>query len=134
MAFVFTFKTSTLDVTSEPENPINPIYGKALLDWLKPKVAGDVQLSEPDAEDWGWYSLLDWNGRGYLVGAIAYYEKGDSTEDEIEWVFQIDKQRSFIESLLGREKMVATDPCVAYFRSVLEKEPSFKDFHSEQEH
>jgi hypothetical protein len=78
-------------------------------------------LTEPDAEDWGWYSYVDWDGRQYLLGASASDDDG-----EREWILQIEKQRSIKEKILGREAMTADDECVKFFRSLLEAEPAFK--------
>ena len=131
MNHVISFKTSKFDVTKEPENPINPIFGKSLLDWLKTKLSSELNLTEPDAEDWGWYSTLKWEGREYLIGAIAYFEEGDDPNSEIEWIFQLDKARTLIEKLLGKERLTIEDQCFKYLKSVLESEPSFKELNVE---
>ena len=121
MARVIRFMTDKFDVAKERPNPINPIPGESLLVWLREQAQSRAPLSEPDAEDWGWYSFADWNGRQYLIGASASEEEG-----EREWILQIDKQRSLKEKLLGREAMAADDECAAYFQSLLEAEPAFK--------
>ncbi|MGE6461664.1 hypothetical protein ACQKC7_07775 [Pseudoalteromonas tetraodonis] len=56
------FKTSMFDVSKERENPINPIYGLSLLEWLREKLRGKIDIAEPDAEDWGWFSELEYAG------------------------------------------------------------------------
>ncbi|WP_018693710.1 hypothetical protein [Algicola sagamiensis] len=96
MPITFSFQTSAFDVSQEPENPINPIYGKSLLDWLKESLEGTVALIEPDAEDWGWYSELSWEGESYLIGAIAYFEKGDDPKESIDWIFHVEKHHLFL--------------------------------------
>ena len=131
MHYIITFKTAKFDVSKEKENPINPIYGYSLLDWLRKKVIGKVQITEPDAEDWGWYSYLSWNGRDYLIGASVHYEKGEDPNSELEWVFQVDKQRSLIERILGKEKMSKDDPCLLFFKSIFEVDPDFKEIEVE---
>ncbi len=121
------FKTSMFDVSKEIENPINPIYGISLLVWLKSKLAGKLEITEPDAEDWGWYSELEFEGNNYLIGACAYFEEGDSPKDEIEWVFQVDKYRSIKEKLFGKNKMSASDNCFVFFKTLLEENPNFNE-------
>ena len=121
------FKTSVFDVTKEEENPINPIYGKSLLVWLKQKLHGKVEITEPDAEDWGWYSELEWDGRNYLIGSVAYFEEGDDPHSELEWVFQVDKHRTIKEKLLGKNKMTSDDSCFQFFKSLFEDEPKFNE-------
>jgi hypothetical protein len=115
------------DVSKEKENPINPIYGISLLTWLKSELAGKIEISEPDAEDWGWYSELEFEGSNYLIGACAYFEEGDNPKDQIEWVFQVDKYRSFKEKLFGKNKMSASDSCFVYFKTLLEENPNFSE-------
>jgi hypothetical protein len=91
MARVIRFTTDEFDVSKECPNPINPIPGESLLVWLREQAEPRAQLTEPDAEDWGWYSFVDWDGRQYLLGASASDDEG-----EREWVLQIDKQRSML--------------------------------------
>jgi len=123
MHYIITFNTSKFDVTKEDENPINPIYGQSLLVWLKNKVSTTVQLNEPDTEDWGWYSTIDWKGRSYLLGASA----AESDSSDYEWVFQVDKQRTFKEKLLGKNKMTKDDDCLLFFKTIFDAEPEFKN-------
>lgn len=121
MARVIRFTTSKFDVSTERPNPINPIPGESLLLWLRSQAPPEVDLSEPDAEDWGWYSSVDWKGRPYMLGSSASEEEGGQRE----WILQIDKHRSVKEKLLGREKMSEDDECARYFQRLLETEPSF---------
>lgn len=109
------------DVSKEKENPINPIYGISLLLWLRKELKGKVEITEPDAEDWGWYSELEWQENSYLIGVSAFYEEGDDPTAELEWVFQVDKYRSFKEKLFGKNKMAETDSCFVFFKEYFEK-------------
>lgn len=122
-ARVIRFTTALLDVTKERPNPINPIAGESLLLWLREKARPGFDVSEPDAEDWGWYSSVVHRGRAYLLGASASDEEGA----EREWILQIVKQRSFLEKFLGREKMSADDECARFFQALLENEPGFRN-------
>ena len=121
------FKTSMFDVSKERESPINPIYGISLLAWLKSELAGKVEISEPDAEDWGWYSELEFEGNNYLIGACAYFEEGGNPNEGIEWVFQVDKCRSFKDKLIGKNKMSVSDSCFVFFKTLLEENPNFNE-------
>ena len=117
------FKTSMFDVSKEKENPFNQIYGISLLLWLREELKGKVDISEPDAEDWGWYSELELQGNNYLIGASAFFEEGDDPTAELEWVFQVDKYRSLKEKLFGKNKMTETDSCFVLFKEYFEKHP-----------
>ena len=95
--------------------------GESLLLWLRDKARPHVDLSQPQPEDWRWYSFVTWKGRQYLLGSSASEEGGDR-----EWILQIDKQRSVREKLFGREKMTSDDECARFFQRLLEQEPSFR--------
>jgi hypothetical protein len=122
MTHVVRFNTDKFDVSKERPNPINPIPGESLLLWLRNQARPDVTVSEPDAEDWGWYSYVEWKGRKYMLGSSASDEEGG----EREWILQIEKQRSVGEKILGRAKMDKDDECASYFQRLLEGEVSFK--------
>lgn len=115
------------DVSKERENPINPIYGISLLEWLREELKDKIGLTEPEPEDWGWYSELKWKGQTYLIGSVAFFEKGDDPSRELEWVFQIDKYRSFKDKLFGNNKMTAKDSCYTFFKELFETHPEFNN-------
>ena len=121
MHFAIHLKTSKFDISKEDENPINPIYGQSLLVWLKCELKDNIEISEIDAEDWGWYCFTEYNGSTYMLGASCFFEEGDDPNSELEWVFQVDKHRSFKDKLLGKNKMTIDDECLIFFRGVLEK-------------
>lgn len=123
MHIAISFKTSKFDVSKENKNPINPIYGESLLIWLKSELCSELEMTAPDAEDWGWYSNIIWKGREYMLGSSVFFEEGDEPTSELKWIFQVDKQRSFKEILLGREKMTKNDECVLFFKSKFKAEP-----------
>lgn len=121
------FKTSLFDVSKEKENPINPIYGISLLEWLKETLKGKLEIAEPNAEDWGWYSEIEFEGKNYLIGSCAYFEAGDDPTEDLEWVFQIDKFRSFKAKIFGKNKMTQTDSCFLFFKEIFENHPDIKE-------
>ncbi|MDM3871103.1 hypothetical protein QSV34_07000 [Porticoccus sp. W117] len=127
MHFACGFETSKFDVTKEQKNPINPIYGESLLLWLKDRLLGQLEITVPEAEDWGWYSYVNWKGRQYMLGASAYFDEGDDPNEEVGWVFQLTKERSLKEVLLFQEKMKADDECLIFFTSIFNED---SDFHN----
>jgi len=120
---VIHFNSRQFDLTLEHENPINPIRGSSLLDWLRERVPSSLEMTETEAEDWGWYSSVNWEGRNYLVGSSAH----ENVDGNHEWVLQIDKKRSDKEILLGQAKMTTNDPCFTFFKKLIEIEPSFTE-------
>lgn len=123
MALVIHFKSRLFDVSSEPENPINPIRGLSLLGWLAQRLPPEMAMSEPDAEDWGWYAYVTSQGREYLVGACVH----ESPDGNHGWVLQIEKRRSVIEQLLGRNRFATDDPVASTIVGLLSRETSFTD-------
>jgi hypothetical protein len=108
MAYVIAFRTARFDVSKESPNPINPIAGESVLNWLRPALAGaEYRSTEPGTEDWGWYMDVEGPGGAYLVGASA---EADSTTTDVEWVVQVHRARSMKDKLLGRNKLAAGDP------------------------
>lgn len=102
---ILRFTTAFFDVSKERPNPVNPIAGESLLLWLQAQARPQLELSAPEAEDWGWYSDVIVDGRAYTIGASA---SGDEDDDEggnadprgaREWVLQIVKHRSVSEKL-----------------------------------
>ena len=122
MTYVVRFTTAKFDVSKERPNPINPIPGESLLLWLQDQARPDATVSEPRAEDWGWYSYVEWKGCRYLLGSSASDEEGG----EREWILQVEKQRSFGQKILGLAKMDKGDECARFFQHLLEREPLFK--------
>lgn len=123
MAHIISLETAMFDVRKEPENPINPIGGHSLLVWLRKALASEAQLTEPDAEDWGWYATVRFGGHEYLVGASAVGEPEGTAPSE--WVIQIHRQRGWVERLLGRNRMSADDPLSALILARVQNEAEF---------
>jgi len=119
---VIRFNTSAFDVSKERPNPINPIPGESLLLWLRERARPEVEVSEPAAEDWGWYSDLKWEGRNYMLGSSA----SEDVNGQWEWILQIETYRSLAEKLLGRAKMGEVDACANFFQQVVKSEPTFE--------
>ena len=118
---VIHFQSRLLDVSGEPENPINAIRGASLLEWLRARVPHDLAMSVPEAEDWGWCAHVDWHGRIYMIGACVH----ENPDGNHEWIFQIDKPRSFKERLFGQSRLSADYPCFSYFHGLITQEPAF---------
>jgi hypothetical protein len=107
MAHLISFTTAKFDVSAEKPNPINPIAGRGVLLWLRDELSrAQYRVTEPDAEDWGWYMEAESSDGSYLVGA-----SGDAEEParHVEWVVQVHKNRSLKDKLFGRNKLAADD-------------------------
>lgn len=125
MTVVIRFTTSMFSVEAERTNPINPIPGESLLRWLQEEFRPDLRLTDPEPEDWGWYSNTELNGSRYMLGSSA----SEQENGQREWVLQVVKNRSLKDKLLSRGKTTAEDPLVIKLQQALWSEP---EFHSVQ--
>ena len=122
MAHLLYITTTKFDATKEPPNPINPIAGHGLLTWLGEelhKIGWDV--TEPDAEDWGWYFYAQKSGASYLVGASGEMASGIPPTD---WIIQIHKNRTLFQKLTGKNKMADDDLLARDIESIVRRDAS----------
>jgi hypothetical protein len=89
--------------------------------WLREAARPRIDVTEPEPEDWGWYSFANWDGRTYLLGSSASEEH----DGEHEWVLQVVKQRTLVEKVLGRERMQKDDGLASFLLQLLKQEPAF---------
>ena len=129
MPILIEFKTAKFDVSAEPPNRINPIRGHSILVWLRERVI--PHATEPDSEDWGWYSEVDFEGSNYLIGSICHDSDEGSADSLRDWMIQIHKQRSIADKALGRNKIHTGDPLASAILAALRADPAFVDV---QEH
>ncbi|MBI2840740.1 MAG: hypothetical protein HYX75_20675 [Acidobacteria bacterium] len=131
MAYLITFATDTFDISKEEPNAINPIAGQGLLKWIRGKLEGSgYTTTEPATEDWGWYIDVEGKGSSYLVGASGQPER---PAPDMDWIIQIDKNRSLKDKVTGRNKMTGDDPLVALLESLVRNEPSFREINVERD-
>jgi len=120
---LISFRTAKFDVRAEEPNPINPIAGQSVLNWLRGGLAKvNYAATEPSTEDWGWYIDVEAEAASYLVGASA---DADGAASEVEWIIQIHKHRSFKQKILGQNKMAVDDPLVSFIEGLVRADPQF---------
>lgn len=122
MEYIICFETDKFDAKSESTNDLNPIYGESLLLWLKDQLKEEAEITDPDADNWGWYSYLQWKGKNYILCSSA----SEEANGHYEWTLQVDKKRSLKEKLLRKEKMQKDDECLQYLHNLIENEAAFK--------
>src|SRR5262245_54130225 len=120
MAHVIMFRSAQFDVARETPNPINPIAGESVLQWLRERLKeGGYEADAPATEDWGWYMGVARDGALYLVGASADAEQPGP---EIDWMIQIHRHQSFKDKITGANRMSADDPLSATIENLLRAE------------
>jgi hypothetical protein len=117
MASLISFRTARFDISKEMPNPINPIAGEGVLNWLREELAkARYESTVPSTEDWGWYIDVVGSGASYLVGASGETEGSLPDRD---WIVQVHKKRSLMDRILGRNKMASDDPLVAAIERIV---------------
>ena len=131
MHYIITFKSSKFHISHERKNPINPIYGVSLGEWLSLLLKQkNINVTDIDAEDWGWYVYVTLNYKKYLVGFIAIPDEEES--DNAELIIQVNKKRSFIELLTFKEKMNETDELLQLIHQFVSKIEDAKNIEVEK--
>jgi hypothetical protein len=131
MAHVISFRTARFDVSKETPNPINPIAGEGVLNWLRPELEkAHYRTTAPSTEDWGWYMDVEGSGGCYLVGASA---DAEDPSPERDWTIQVHKSRSLTDKLLGREKMTLDDPLSALIERIVREDDSIRQVEVDKE-
>ena len=127
MAHEITFRSEKFDISAEDPNPINPIFGQSFLLWLRDRLQDTgYEADEPDSEDWGWYIELSAFDSAYLVGASGFTEE-ERKDASVEWHIQIHKLRSFLDKLVGRNKLASDDPLSRFIEDLVRDEPEFTE-------
>ena len=111
-------------MAAEPANPINPIPGHAALTWLRGELQRHgYEVTEPDAEDWGWYVDVRRGDDRWLVGASGVRDAGDVHD----WTFQVKKHRTLLQALLGRERTRKSDPLFGLVHELFSAGEAFQE-------
>jgi len=117
MTHLIAFSSTRFDVTKETPNPINPIAGESVLQWLREKLRDSpYEATAPATEDWGWYVYVKGAAVSYLVGASA--DAGEPSRN-IDWTVQIHKQRSLKDKITGANKLTIDDPLSALIERII---------------
>lgn len=126
MARLFSFSSSLFDPAEEPENPINPIAGHAVLDWLAGKLEerGCVTSRPPAEEDWGWYLDVEMGAARYMIGSSG---DSDLKNGSADWMLQVHKKRSIKDRLLGRNRLTEDEELLAVLTGILGDEPGIEE-------
>ena len=125
MAHVISFSTSRFDTSTETPNPINPIAGEGVLNWIRGKLAGTpYSATTPETEDWGWYMYIEGNGSSYMVGASGEPGRGSS---DVDWIVQVHKNRTLKDKLTGKNKMADDDPLSGLLERFVRGEADFRN-------
>ena len=124
MTHLVTFTTSRFDVAAETPNPINPIAGEGILNWLREKLCSvGYEVTAPEPEDWGWYVYVKDRGNSYLVGASSDLDQPAPRE----WTIQIHRERSLTDKLFSRNELTDNDALSARIEAFIRESSGAQD-------
>lgn len=124
MTHLLTFTSSRFDATAEKPNPINPIAGEGILNWLREQLRSvGYEVTAPEPEDWGWYIYVRDRGNSYLVGASSDLDQPAPRE----WTMQIHRERSLTDKLFGRNKLADDDTVSACIEAFIRESIGARD-------
>ena len=124
MTHLVTFTSSRFDVAGETPNPINPIAGEGILNWLREKLRSvGYEVTAPEPEDWGWYVYVKDRGNSYLVGASSDLNQPAPRE----WTIQIHRERSLTDKLFSRNELTDNDALSARIEAFIRESSGAQD-------
>lgn len=128
MAHVISFKTAKFDPSKEKANPIKPIAGLGVLEWIRAALKVTAYTATmPDAGDAGWYMDVRRDKASYKVKVSGRPEAGSA---EVKWTVQIHSHRSFLDKLRGRNHMPTDDALAAIILTLIRKDDAIKAVHT----
>lgn len=131
MHYVISFESRQFDLENEEENPINPIKGKSVGEWISTLLNKDgAEVTEVDAEDWGWYCYATYQGQKYLVGFVGLPAESEDGAPEI--MIQLDKSRSLFSAVFGKNKMTGDDPLLSIIHGHIKGIPDVANIEVQQ--
>ena len=123
------FQTSRFNLSQVKPHFINDCcFGEDLAAWLREKLAAEgISAIEPGQEDWGWYIEATHGGQSYFIAIGGIPSDGGGDPNHGEWRIGIEKHRTLMDKLRGRNAMNPDEPIVAVIRGIIEQEPAFAD-------
>lgn len=127
------FETNRFNLSETKDHFINPCcFGEDVAAWLRGElIKRDIEVIEPDQEDWGWYIEAKHKGGSYFIGIGGNADESSTDRNQGEWRIMVEKHRSIREKLTRKNEMSEADEMVTVIWEILEREPDFKNLHHE---
>jgi len=88
-------------------------FGEDLSRWLAVALAElGVDVEVICMEDFGWASRVEYRGNTYLMCVAGTPGEDPSRPDYGEWHVMLERRRSLMKRLFGKERMTSSDPVV----------------------
>lgn len=107
-------------------------FGEDFAQWLRQRLSLEgVSVEDEWQEDWGWQMGAAVGMTNYLIGVSGMVDDSSNDPNQGEWRIMIEKQRSLLEKVLGKNKMDSHDEMVARVRKLALHEDSFANLRVE---
>jgi len=129
----FLFDTERFNLSEVKPHFINDCcFGEDFSNWLSQQLEFEnISTTESFQEDWGWAFYIKYNNQEYLIGVNGISNNITNKKNVGQWRVMIDKKRSLIEKLLGKNKMASNEQIIIILYEILNKEKSFTDLYTE---
>ena len=95
-------------------------FGEGFSKWLVSELsAAGVDADVICMEDFGWANQAEYEGTSYLMCVAGNSDEDPSRPNFGEWHVMLERSRTFMQKLLGKNKASATDPIVDRVTHVL---------------
>jgi hypothetical protein len=127
------FETNRFNLSETKDHFINPCcFGEDVAAWLRGElIKRNIEVIEPDQEDWGWYIEAKHEGRSYFVGVGGNADESSTDSNQGEWRIMVEKHRSIWEKLTRKNEMSEADEMVTVIWEILGRQTDFKNLHHE---
>ncbi len=114
MIIDITCKTDRFNLSVVGADFINDCcFGEDFSQWLVAELcAAGVEANVVCMEDFGWANHVEYHGVPYLLCVAGNSEEDPARPDYGEWHVMLERHRTFVQKLLGRNKASTTDPIV----------------------
>ena len=135
MHYDILFDTNRFNLSEVKSHFINDCcFGEDVAVWLRERLTAlGMAVIEPDQEDWGWYIEATHQGKSYFIGVGGHPQEGALDKNEGEWRIIVEKHRSLRDKLTGKNKLMPDEEILSVIRSIVEREPDFRNVRQEQE-
>lgn len=123
------FDTNRFNLSEIKPHFINDCcFGEDCATWLGKKLQNNgLTTTEIFQEDWGWAFYIEYKEQKYFIGINGNIDEKNAETNQGQWRIMIDKNRSFMEKILGKNNLDVTDEVITATYDVLIKESDFKN-------
>ncbi|WP_202840746.1 hypothetical protein [Luteimonas saliphila] len=116
-----TFKTDKFNLSVVGSDFINDCcFGEDLSNWLASELPSTgVTADIICMEDFGWANLAEYQGASYLMCVAGNSDEDPANPNYGEWHVMLERGRTFMQKLLGKNKIASSDPIVGRVAQVL---------------